>query len=298
MIVKVSRVAVVCHDAGGAEILSSWLLRSHDLCSVVAAGPAVGIFDRKCIGSERLCLTEAITRCDWVLCGTGASGFELQAIKLGKQQGKTTIAFLDHWVHYKERFQDDDGSFSFPDEIWVGDDYAHSIAEEEFPNIPIKSQINPYFDDLRSVFLNIESNKPLTSKISILYVCDPVRNHAYKKYGDELHWGYTEESALTYFLENIESLRLDIALITIRPHPSENLDKYQWAKALAPGIINFGGDKTLVQEMIDADVVVGCESMAMVVGLLAGKRVISCIPPGSHPLRLPQAEIEKLHELI
>ena len=38
--------------------------------------------------------------------------------------------------------------------------------------------------------------------------------------------------------------------------------------------------------------------MAMVVGLIAGKRVISSIPPDGHPLRLPQAGIEKLYELI
>ena len=115
------RITVVCHDAGGAEILSSWVLKTHHMFNVVTAGPAVEIFDRKCIGSEKQSLTEVINKSDWVLCSTGDSGFELQAIKLGRQQGKRTVAFLDHWCNYKERFQNDDGSFSFPDEIWVGD---------------------------------------------------------------------------------------------------------------------------------------------------------------------------------
>ena len=139
---------------------------------------------------------------------------------------------------------------------------------------------------------------PKTNKISILYVCEPIRDHAYIQNGDEFFWGYTEESALKYFLKNFECLQLDIALITIRPHPSEDPNKYQWAKTFAPELIKFGGNKSLTQETIDADVVVGCESMAMVVGLVAGKRVISCIPPGGNPLQLPQAKIEKMHELI
>ena len=292
-------VAIVCHDAGAAEILSSWLLRSNDLCFVVAEGPAISIFNRKCPGAERLSLAEAIEKADWVLCGTSwASGLERQAIQLSRKKGKKTVAFLDHWVNYKERFQNHDGSFSFPDEIWVGDKEGYLIAKKELPGVPVTLQINPYLDDVCGLISNTKPSKPTTKNISILYVCEPIREHAYLQNGDELFWGYTEESALKYFLENIKFLRLDIALITIRPHPSEDLDKYQWAKTLAPGIINFGGNKTLVQETIDADVVVGCDSMAMVVGLLAGKRVISCIPPGGNPLQLPQAKIEKMHELI
>ena len=297
--VKMSRVAVVSHDAGGAEILSSWLLRSDDLCSVVLDGPAIGVFDRKCFGAERLSLAEAITKCDWVLCGTGwASNLERQAIKLGRQQGKKTVAFLDHWVNYKERFQEIDGSIILPDEIWVGDDQAERIAKAEFPNTPVKLQINPYFEDLRSDFAKIEYHKSSTTKISILYVCEPIREHAYLKYGNERHWGYTEEDALKYFLENIESLHLDIEHITIRPHPSEKSDKYQWAEALASDRIRFGGAKSLMHETVEADIVVGCGSMALVVGLLAGKRVISCIPPGGDPLQLPQPEIEHMQNLI
>ncbi|MGB1984427.1 MAG: hypothetical protein ACPHOH_03080, partial [Porticoccaceae bacterium] len=43
---------------------------------------------------------------------------------------------------------------------------------------------------------------------------------------------------------------------------------------------------------------VGCESMAMVVGLLAKKRVISAIPPGGRPCQLPQPAIENLQQLV
>jgi len=294
-----SRVAIVSHDAGGAEILSSWLLRSDDLCSVVLEGPAVGIFDRKCIGIERLTLAEAVTNCDWVLCGASwASNLERQAIKLGRKQGKKTVVFLDHWVNYKARFQEIDGSVIYPDEIWVGDVEAQRIADAAFPNISVKLKINPYLEDLRSDLAQIETNKSSTNKVLILYVCEPIREHACSQYGNERHWGYTEEDAIQYFLENIESLNLDIEHITIRPHPSEDPDKYRWTEALAPALIRFGGIKSLIHETADADIVVGCESMALVVGLLADKRVISCIPPGGNPCQLPQSEIEHMQNLV
>ena len=37
-------VALVSHDAGGAEVLSSWLKRQSIPCVVVAEGPARQIF--------------------------------------------------------------------------------------------------------------------------------------------------------------------------------------------------------------------------------------------------------------
>ena len=49
---------------------------------------------------------------------------------------------------------------------------------------------------------------------------------------------------------------------------------------------------------MEADVVVGCASMAMVVGLLAKKRVICSIPPGGRMCALPQKGIEHLQVLV
>jgi hypothetical protein len=53
-----------------------------------------------------------------------------------------------------------------------------------------------------------------------------------------------------------------------------------------------------MEQIVEADVVVGCASMAMVVALLAKKRVISSIPPEGKLCCLPQAEIEHLQALI
>ena len=52
--------------------------------------------------------------------------------------------------------------------------------------------------------------------------------------------------------------------------------------------------RTLAEDFAWADTVVGCDTMAMVVALAAGRRVVSAIPAGGRPLSLPFAEIERL----
>jgi hypothetical protein len=238
-----------------------------------------------------------LDKCDWVLCGTGwQSGFEREAIGLSRARGKKTVAFLDHWVNYRERFQEA-GQSVLPDEIWVGDEHAERIARPIFPQIPVVLQENPYVEDLLAEIDRMSAGQSCQSATSVLYVCEPVAEHALAQYDNERHWGYTENDALHFFLENIDRLGQQIDAITIRPHPSERADKYHWARDLTNLPIKFGGQQTLLEETIASDIVVGCESMAMVVGLLAGKRVISTIPPAGRPCQLPQGGIEHMRIL-
>lgn len=293
-----AQVAIVSHDAGGAEILSSWLNRAHSPASVVVAGPAESIFRRKCPQAEFLSLDQALNRSSWVLCGTGwQSNFERHAIARGRAMGKKTVAFLDHWVNYRERF-DEGGRSVLPEEIWVGDIDAERIARAQFDQTPILLQPNPYFEDLVTKIAAIQTGNSGAVASRILYVCEPVADHALAQYGDERHWGYTEHDALRFFLTNVAALGQPVEAITIRPHPSEQADKYHWAHGLITLPVEFGGKKTLLEETLAADIVVGCESMAMVVGLLAGKRVISTIPPGGRPCQLPHADIEHMQQLV
>jgi hypothetical protein len=291
-------VAVVSHDAGGAEILSSWLNRAHCPACVAVAGPAESIFRRKCPQAEFLSLDEALTKSSWVLCGTGwQSNFERHAIARGRALGKKTVAFLDHWVNYRQRFEEG-GHSVLPDEIWVGDIHAERIARALFDRTPVLLQPNPYVEDLLAEIAAIKTKKLESATSRILYVCEPVADHALAQYGNQRHWGYTEQDALRFFLTNVAALGQPVEAITIRPHPSEQAEKYHWALGQITLPVEFGGKKTLLEETLAADIVVGCESMAMVVGLLAGKRVISTIPPGGRPCQLPHGDIEHMQQLV
>lgn len=291
-------VAIVSHDAGGAEILSSWAkLRSVPFC-LVLGGPAKKIFERKLGAIKCLPLEQAIRTADWILCGTSwQSDLERKAVILAKESGKKVISFIDHWVNYPERFMSY-GNLVLPDEIWVGDQDAEKLAAELFPDTRVQLQDNPYFAELKLELEKISRPDETDDQGILLYVCEPIREHALLQHGDERYWGFTEEEALSFFLENTAALGSTIKEIRIRPHPSEDPEKYRWSTINNSLNIVISAKKSLIEEIVSANTIVGCESMAMVVGLLAGKRVISSIPQGGKICGLPQAGIEHLQQLI
>lgn len=288
-------ILVVAHDAGGAEVLSSYIRQEKLDCIYVLEGPAKEIFRKKLGVNTCLSLSDAIYKASKVLCGTSwQSSLEFNAIKLAKLNGKQSIAFIDHWINYKDRFEMN-GESLLPDEIWVGDEIAKSIASEVFPSVPISIKENPYFKDICKDLAEIDIKKLINlNETSILYVCEPISEHAKLQYGDKYHWGYIEEDALRYFLDNIALLSQSYNRILIRPHPSEIKNKYNWVFDEYKLPIKIGGSNSLLSEIMHSDIVVGCQSTAMVVGLLANKRVVSCIPPDGAPCGLPHQKIEHL----
>ena len=291
--------AVVSHDSGGAEILSSYLRRRAIPKLLVLEGPAAGIFERKLGPISSVSLEQAVQRSAWILTGSSwQSDLEWRAIVRAHELGKPSVTFLDHWINYRERFLRN-GKECLPDEIWVGDEHAARIARGEFANQSIRVVENPYFEDMRQSFAALASGSVARDdRLVVLYVTEPMREHGLLHYGDERYFGYTEEEAVHYFLDNLRFIGRDIGRIVIRAHPSEPEQKYAWARELVGTQLVISEGKRLIDDIVAADIVVGCESMAMVVALLGGKRVISAIPPGGHPCALPHAEIEFLHKLI
>lgn len=288
-------VAVVCHDAGGAEIISSWL-RQHPQPKVrlVLDGPAVSIFEKKKTLGVRTSLADAIVECDWVLGGTSwQSDLERRAIALAKEKGKKVVVFLDHWVNYQDRFIQA-GQLILPDELWVGDEDAFVLARECFAGLPVTLQVNSYFEDILVEFANLDPVANSDRDVAVLYVCEPVSEHCEKEYGDPRHFGYTELEALRFFLGSLEHLVHGVQKIIIRPHPSEKDDKYDWVMSEFELPIEISKRGSLIAEIAQVHMVVGCESMAMVVGILTGRRVVSSIPPGGRKCRLPQKGIHHL----
>ena len=290
--------AVISHDSGGAEILSSLLLRRRSPELLVLEGPAVAIFERKLGAIRPLPLEEAVQRSAWVLSGTSwQSDLEWRALVRARELGKPSVAFLDHWINYKERFLRG-GQLCMPDEIWVGDEYAARMARSQFAGQRVRLVENPYFDDVRRSFASLGASLARPARPVLLYVTEPMREHGLLHYGDERYFGYTEEEAVQYFLENLKFIASDVARIVIRAHPSEPEQKYAWARERVSAPLEISEGKSLIEDIATADIVVGCESMAMVVALLGSKRVVSAIPPGGHPCALPQSEIELLQDLI
>lgn len=292
-------IAIVAHDAGGAEILASYVAHVRPECVLALDGPAVKVFERRLGAVTTIPVADAVTRADWLLTGTGwQSDIEWHALGHARVAGKRSVAFLDHWVNFQDRFVRD-GRKHLPDEIWVGDEMALREARTCFPGVPIKLVPNPYFEDVRrEIAARSAARLPREGGVDVLFVSEPIRDHSQRRFGDERHWGYTEIDALRYLLNHLYLLGKKVRSVTVRPHPAEPLNKYDWVtQEFGAGVV-AGGRRHLFDEIADSDIVAGCESMAMVVALVAGRRVVCCIPPGGRPCSLPHAQIESLQTLV
>jgi hypothetical protein len=295
---KVQTVCVVSHDAGGAEILASYVAQHALICRLVLAGPAMEVFRRRLGAVQVEQLESALATSDWCLLGTGwQSDLEWQALGLAKRMGKRTVTFIDHWVNYPERFERD-GVRNLPDEIWVGDEDAQALVVRHFPHVPVQLVPNPYFADMEREFARHEllCPRPEVGRASALFVCENLSGIGQQRFGDARHYGYTEFEALEYFLSRVPDL--DVGEVHVRPHPSDPVGKYDAMIASHAPLARLGGRRSLLQEIATADVVAGCESMALVSALIARRRVLCCVPPGQEVLFMNRRQgVEMLRDI-
>ena len=290
-------ITAVAHDAGGAEIVSSYVRQHPGDWIFCVDGPARTIFERKLGAIVSAPLEMAVQQGSWVLTGTGwQSDLEWHALGIARHLGKKSVAFLDHWTNYPMRF-DRGGVVHLPDELWVGDQYAEAIAKKSFGAIRVSLVPNPYLID---VIREIEIASRLVSGIrevpQVLYVSEPIRDFA-KQSGKP--WGYDEFDALRFFLRNADRVAPNAKRIVIRPHPAEPPGKYDCLLREFPTMpITLSRSSSLSEDVAMADVVVGCETMALVVAIGAGRRVISCVPEGGRPCSLPHNNLEHLTRLV
>lgn len=287
-------IAITCHDAGGAEIVSSLVRRRRLQCRYALAGPAINIFARKLGDISNESIEQAIDGAEGLICGTSSpSTFELDAIALARGRTVRSVSILDHWINYRERFEVR-GELMLPDDLWVVDAAAERLATGTFPGVPVTRIENPYqldvLDRLRE--LDARSSRTRLAGKTALYVTEPTSEHAERKFGDRRYWGYTETQALGWFLSAVGRIDPDIRRLIVRPHPTEPIEKYLFARQAGAVEVVVRNDRDLLEEISETDLIAGCNSMAMVVGTWAKKRVICCIPPQGRGYSLPDTGVE------
>jgi hypothetical protein len=304
------RVHLVANDAGGAEILSAWSEKYRNDYEITATleGPALRIFqrdDHRAITPSDLgAVSEFGKRTensgDFLLTGSSLeSSLERRAIAYARDKNVRVVTFLDHWDLYRSRFgSDTDWHLHLPDEIWLGDSYAYAHAiREGFPADLLRLVANPYFEKIKAS-QPIESQQNSTGRLRILYICEPFSRKLRATFGREAEKYDTEETTLAKILASAQRVAPRIERITIRLHPSEANDKY--GPVLAPFrnslplFVSNGG--SLSDEIRAHDWVLGVESNALVVGLLLGKRVKSCVTGKPFEIALPHLEIERVRD--
>ncbi len=281
-------IIVIAHDAGGAEIVSAYVRAHRDqyrfTCFV--AGPAMKIFRKKHVAAQLVAdhdsfpqLLAAYHDVAFVLAGTGDSGMELNAIRAARSLGIKTIAYLDHWVNYRERFKypASDWESHLPDEIWVGDQMAKKMADEYFPRTVVRLVPNPFFLEVRRDYAIARRGLPRPK--AILFMSEPV------PYGES----QILEDTLAFFAEHVPG-----ADFIIRFHPRESRNKHDAiiAKHRRGLHIIKSRHPFIVDDLARARVVIGMESVALVAAVLCGKKTASFIPDVTRSLRLPFPQIK------
>jgi len=291
-------LAIAAHDAGAANHIIAWFKHlanpQTNLIKVCVNDPALSLWLKAFPDSKVSNLSDSLLGAKLLLSGTGwQSNLEHDSRKLARHLGIKSIAVIDHWTNYRDRFIRN-GEEVLPDEIWVTDEYAKTLAENYFPNSPIVQLPNLYLENIVAEVRLQEFSMTKSPATRLLYVLEPIRQVWGN--GDQLG----EFQALDFFIENIELLKFEGQLsIKLRPHPSDPIGKYdQWIKSQKNLDICLDDSLTLAEAIAWSNVVVGCQTYAMVVALASGKQVICSIPSWGGDCVLPQTEIIKLGDLI
>jgi hypothetical protein len=293
-------LTVVAHDAGAANHIFAWL--DGEQPALCLAGPARALwqarYQKTGRGSVQYSLPEsgleaALAGAATVITGTGwESSLEHDARKLARGQGIRSIAVIDHWTNYADRFVRN-GEQVLPDEIWVSDPYAAEIAQAAFPTVRVVQQANAYLAGLVAEIESRQQPAAAQGNDCVLYVLEPIRHL----------WGELAEPgeflALDYFMANLQCAPIAAdADIRMRPHPSDPPGKYDaWLARQANPRVSLDRSASLADALAWSNVVAGCQTYAMVLALACGRTVISTIPAWAPPCTLPQLDIRHLSRL-
>jgi len=302
-------VVAVGGDPGGANALAPVLetLRA-DGCTEIQAGAyrhALEVWQRR--GQPFRTLSEEAApvlpeRTSLLITSTSVNGLDLekQYIIAARARGIPTLAVLDYWANYRERFDAADGSLpALPDLVAVMDERAREdmvAAGIDAERIVVTGQ--PAFDELarhRAEFtqarrdsvrekLGVGSDETL-----VVFLSQPYS----KFYGiDDSHpdfAGFDERSVLAALLSALENAAQDDGrkmTLVVRPHPREDPENFAAFRSqhLRLLVTTDGEPRDLV---LAADLTTGMNTILLVEACYLGCVVVSLQPGLRGPDPIP-----------
>ncbi|KAA0205578.1 hypothetical protein EDM68_05370 [Candidatus Uhrbacteria bacterium] len=262
----------VCHDAGGAEVIAAWCKAHPEEGPFlhVATGPAVERFAKR--GLETVAPDFGLLdgRISRVIAAPGWNSLtEFEFIRVARKHGIRTIVYLDHWVNYRLRFGHPREGWeqNLPDEFWVGDDVAFSIAQKEFSGMPVTLVPNEYMREVARTFADIQSKIKEESDL-VLFLSEPLSVPT-TIFGDFEDVSFDEYQILEGLIGRLRDTKYRLL---VRLHPSESKDKY------AKFGVRISDEPELLADIARARVVVGMSTVALAHAAACGKAVWSVWP--------------------
>lgn len=286
-------IAVVSHDAGCSQLLCAMITQHHDdaVWQIFAhpKSPMAVICERNALPFTPIddaVQQLEILKPDTLFFGTGwQEKVERPYVRYCKKHHIPTVAFIDHWSSYRERF-------GYPYEGWeencgdftaVHDEKALELATAlklprpiALPNFYLKKLV----EDAK--------RKKITPAENLLFLSEPTDAVAKQTYGDTNYWGFTQYTALEDILKNFD--QFGCAGLTIRLHPSETSSKFKKILNKYPHIrvqINDAHTFDLTSQLLNAKIILGFDTMALYTAALLGKTILSYLPSKNRDFLLP-----------
>jgi hypothetical protein len=215
---------------------------------------------------------------------------------VAKERRIPTIALVDHWTKYSERFSDDSGGrYAYlPDTIAVMDEVAReAMIRTGCPAERIAITGQPAFDD----FVTLETDSSLRAlarrELSvveddalIVFASSPQARYYGLDEGSPTFLGYTEEDSLRLVLETLGGLEDTdhrSVQVIVKLHPletPERLVKVIEQNKRRVRLLRHYPERKLIAA---SDVVTGMTSVFLLEGALSGKSAISVQPGAKGP---------------
>ena len=285
-------IGIVAHDAGGANILTSYCRRKPDNYRYLLQGPAKAIFRKTLSIESEDNFGRFVSECHSFICGTsGKSDFERSIFAQARILNKETTAILDHWIHYRERFLLN-GKLVLPNNLITVDSYAYQIAKEMFPECKIEEINNPYLEEFYNHYKELTLQKESSYKSEILYISEGFSEHKEEdKNGSSKDLKYFKE-----FLHAKQRLFESSLALRIRLHPSESLAKLDQYREIYSDILQSDSSIDLAIDLSRANCVVGVSSMALVLAASCGIPTFSLLS-SSKESKIPTTGINHIGTL-
>jgi predicted glycosyltransferase len=164
---------------------------------------------------------------DLLITGTSfPEKIELQFIGEAMALGIRSIAFIDHYTNMLARFRSLNGDLVIPDEIWVLDERAMTLAiKDGIPAQRLKTNSNPYHTYLSRWSPNT-SREVIMEKLGIpaqgryiLYAPEPL-----SAFDLQHKYGFTEVEVLTDLLEVMAESEL---FLVLKLHPNQEISMFE-----------------------------------------------------------------------
>jgi hypothetical protein len=282
-----SRRLVVFSDPGGAKpcltLAKKWLERDDVL---VCSDRHYSFFDyfgipvRACNGNDAGHVFDGFMP-DSLFTGTSyTSRIELDFLAEAGRRGVPSVAFVDHYTGFRERFIAD-GAIVLPDEIHCVDEEAARLAAEQgLPHQSIRVTGNPYHGFLRNWRTAIPKDSlwqrlglPPSDAKSVLFAPDPLSNA-----GGVPKFGTDETAILALLLDALARVEKSFQLL-VKTHPNQDPRRLESALDFCPPnvepfLIGSENDFLLNDLVQHADLVTGMFSNLLVEAHILGARTL------------------------